>query len=268
MSFRIAIGKEEGDKLVEGDNRTPEGIYFAQEIIDGKTLPAKYGPFAIPINFPNPYDVKLGKTGYGIWLHGVEADARIEEAKVTEGCVAFYNSDIQALVNWLKPFQSIIVIANSSEDVNRIEDVRQLDQLTREWAHYWQARDSDKYLEFYDTEFRFNGMNRAEFSEYKKRVFESYKSMFVNIFNVRTFAHKSYAISVFNQDFNGDDRYISNGRKVLYWKKQDDGKWRITHEIFESKRFELQSYSKDLLVRLSRESPSAKQFVKELKSSM
>src|SRR5690606_38220912 len=53
-SFKIAIGKVDGDKEVEGDNKTPEGIYFAQSHIDGSTLPEKYGALAIPLNFPNP----------------------------------------------------------------------------------------------------------------------------------------------------------------------------------------------------------------------
>ena len=56
MKFKIAIGKEKGDKQFEGDNKTPEGIYFVNRIIDGKSLPEKYGPLALPINFPNAYD--------------------------------------------------------------------------------------------------------------------------------------------------------------------------------------------------------------------
>ena len=52
MKFKIAIGKEKGDKQFEGDNKTPEGIYFVNRIIDGKSLPEKYGPWFLPINFP------------------------------------------------------------------------------------------------------------------------------------------------------------------------------------------------------------------------
>src|SRR5690606_37165566 len=105
--FRIAIGKEEGDKQRRGDNRTREGIYFTQEIIDGRTLPAKYGANAIPLNYPNPIDIAAGKTGYGISLHGVEEDKRIEKANVTEGCAAFYNADTEKLTNWLLPHQGV-----------------------------------------------------------------------------------------------------------------------------------------------------------------
>ena len=61
LTLKIAVGKALGDKQVEGDNKTPEGIYFTQELINGNTLPAKYGPFAIPINFPNTFDRSEGK---------------------------------------------------------------------------------------------------------------------------------------------------------------------------------------------------------------
>jgi murein L,D-transpeptidase YafK len=269
MSFRIAIGKEEGDKQVEGDNRTPEGIYFAQKIIDGETLPAKYGPFAIPINFPNPYDRHLGKTGYGIWLHGVKEDARVEESKVTEGCVAFYNADIVSLSDWLEPSQSVVVIAKSAAEVNRPRDVATVKERTRQWYRAWSERDHDRYLSFYDESFRSRGMNRDQYGAYKKRVFGLYDEMLVDIFNIRVFTHKSYAVSLFNQNFNGDDRYVSEGRKVLYWERHDDGSWRIVHEVFDSGRFKLQSFSRDYLVRLSEESPSAKHIAKDnVNSSM
>ena len=263
FSFRIAVGKEEGDKQVEGDNRTPEGIYFAQRIIDGRNLPERYGPYAIPIDFPNPIDKIWGKTGYGIWLHGVEKDARVEEAKVTEGCVAFYNSDIRSLVHWLRPFHSVIVIAKDANQVNRPEDIEQVRSLTEAWYHSWDNRQHGDYLQFYGDEFRLRGMNRASFSTYKKRVFDKYNRMDVKIENLRVFTHNKYAVSVMNQYFNGDDQYVSNGRKILYWRKGADGIWKISHEEFDSQRFEFQTISRDYLVRLFRESPSAKQFARD-----
>ena len=117
-NFRIAIGKASGDKQVEGDNKTPEGVYFAQGHIDGRGLPERYGAMAIPLDFPNPVDRLQGKTGHGIWLHGVDDDKRIEEAMVTEGCVAFYNPDIARLRNWLKGHQGVVVIAEDATKIN------------------------------------------------------------------------------------------------------------------------------------------------------
>ena len=78
MKFKIAIGKEKGDKQYEGDNKTPEGIYLLI-VLSTVAFPEKYGPLALPINFPNDFDKDQGKTGHGIWLHGVADDSRVKK---------------------------------------------------------------------------------------------------------------------------------------------------------------------------------------------
>lgn len=256
MTFRIAIGKEEGDKQSEGDNRTPEGIYFSQNMIDDAKLPEKYGPKAIPINFPNPYDQMLGKTGHGIWLHGVEADQRVEQAKVTEGCVAFYNADIQMLSRWLTPFQSIVVIANDSTEVNRPQDVKDVRDATMDWLHGWENRDVKQYIAHYGTGFLFENKDIKRYEQHKERIFKSYRKMTLKTDNLRIITHPKYAMAIMNQDFNGDDRYISKGRKILYWQRNDQGQWRIAREVFENRRIELFSFTADEIAKLSENSPS------------
>ena len=60
-----------------------------------------------------------------------------------------------------------------------------------------------------------------------------------------------------NQDFNGDGRYVANGRKILYWTKSENG-WKIAHEVFEKQRFVAQEFSPALFAKLYKSSPSAK----------
>ncbi len=266
LSLRIAVGKAPGDKQVEGDNKTPEGIYFAQELISGDILPKKYGPLAIPINFPNTFDKNQGKTGYGIWLHGVERDARIEEANVTEGCVAFYNADIESLAKWLKPQQTVIVIAKDEDSINKQVTVDEVLSLTKRWQHSWQERSLNQYVQFYDPTFRFRGMNIRGFTRYKGRVFNSYKVMKVDFNSTRVFTHDKYAMAIMNQNFDGDGRYVSKGRKILYWVRKH-GDWKIVHEIFEATSFSPQTYSHELFARLKENSPSSKKLSKFSKES-
>lgn len=250
-SFRIAVGKAEGDKEHEGDNRTPEGIYFAQSHIDGNTLPDKYGTLAIPIDFPNPIDQVLGKTGHGIWLHGVDRDQRVEEAKVTEGCVAFYNSDIAQLSNWLKSYQGLVVIAKDVAMVNRPQDLMDVKQVTLDWIAAWAERKVDSYIGFYAPDFRFESHNLKSYEEYKRRVFAGYRKMVVNYDGLRVVTHPKYAVSFFNQDFRGDNRFESIGRKILYWERTSDAKWRIKREVFQNRRFEQVSFTDAELASLS-----------------
>lgn len=248
-SYRIAIGKQDGDKEKSGDNRTPEGIYFTLDTFDtaARNLPQeKYGPKAIPLNFPNPVDQAAGKTGHGIWLHGAGNDHRIEESKATEGCVAFYNSDVQTLERWLHPNQGIVVIAQDISLVNRPEDVSQVQKATQDWASAWNERRLDDYMAEYSPNFSFKGGKREAYRNYKKSVFAGYKTMSVKFDKVRVITHPKYALSIMNQDFRGDNHFSSVGRKILYWERaKDTQKWQITHEIHDSRKIELVSVSAD-----------------------
>lgn len=250
-AFKIAIGKGDGDKEYEGDNKTPEGVYFAQSHRTGAGLPNKYGPLAIPIDFPNPMDQIVGKTGHGIWLHGVEYDARIEEAKVTEGCVAFYNADIEKLSNWMRSHQGVVVIASDTGKVNQPTDVERVKSRTVDWMNAWADRRVDDYMAHYAPDFRYANMNRAAYKDYKGRVFSSYKEMSVTYDNLRVVTHPKYAVAFFNQDFQGDKRFSSIGRKVLYWEKAADGEWYVKREVFENRRFEFVTFSEAELALLS-----------------
>jgi murein L,D-transpeptidase YafK len=256
-TFRIAIGKEDGDKEREGDNRTPEGIYFTASPIDGKTLPQKYGPLAIPIDFPNPIDKFSRKTGYGIWLHGVEKDTRVDQAKVTEGCVAFYNSDIESLTSWLRPDQAVVVIAHDARAVNRDEDTKAVEMRTREWADAWKARNLERYMSFYSPEFVNADKNLKAWHEYKRAVFGTYKEMKIEFDTVRVITHPKYALSVMNQDFRGDNRFVSIGRKMLYWMRGSDGNWYITREVFENRKIKPMRFTEAEIANLSSRRSSA-----------
>ena len=250
-SFRIAIGKQEGDKEREGDNRTPEGIYFTKRSLDGKSLPVKYGPVAIPIDFPNPIDRFARKTGHGIWLHGVEEDTRVEQAKVTEGCVAFYNADITRLTDWVKPLRGVVMIAKDNVGVNDNADIEAVTKRSLEWADAWAKRDLETYMKFYSQDFEHEAKKLPAWREYKQRVFSTYKVMDVKFAQMRVATHPKYALTMMNQDFRGDKRFTSVGRKLLYWQKGADGIWVITREVFGPQQVQPHSYSDAELALLS-----------------
>jgi murein L,D-transpeptidase YafK len=250
-TFRIAVGKEKGDKERRGDNRTPEGIYFAlNHIQEDDLLISKYGKTAIPLNFPNPVDKMDHKTGYGIWLHGAGNDDRIASENVTEGCVAFYNADILKLKSWLRPYQGIVTIAQDLQQVNNPQDVSTVMQLTSNWIESWRARNIDKYISYYGDQFSESGRSKAAYRAYKKQVFKSYKSMKVEMSTIRVLTHPKYALSIMNQDFQGDRRFSSRGRKMIYWKKED-GQWRIIKEEFSPVPLSTYEYTMDEVKKLN-----------------
>ena len=238
--FKIAIGKKEGDKEKSGDYKTPEGIYFVQSPIQEGTIPKiKYGPGAIPLNFPNPFDHYQGKSGHGIWLHGAGQNRRIEEANITEGCVAFHNEEVFHLMNWLQPFQGLVLIAADASLTNRAEEVAEVRKSTLGWINAWTDRNLTDYISFYSDDFSYEGKNKRNYENYKDSVFHLYKNINLKIGHLRVLVHSKYALTIMDQDFRGDERYVSDGRKILYWTRNEKlKKWEIIRENFESRRFQ------------------------------
>ncbi len=99
-------GEKEGDKLVQGDLKTPEGVYFVRGKIQVPLDFEMYGDHAYPLNYPNPIDILRGKTGGGIWIH---SKGNPIEGQVTQGCVAIDLADIKALDKYLQAGTPVVI---------------------------------------------------------------------------------------------------------------------------------------------------------------
>ena len=101
--YKVALGKiPEGHKFMEGDRKTPEGIYY----IDGRKSDSKFH-LSLHISYPNEIDTffagKLGVSpGSNIMLHGTGDEyAWMGKYHVvhnwTDGCIAVTNQEIEEI---------------------------------------------------------------------------------------------------------------------------------------------------------------------------
>lgn len=109
--FFISVGKAGVGKQVEGDGRTPLGNYYITSVKDKKDLPAFYGAGALPINYPNAFDLHASRTGSGIWLHGTPPNQFVRATLASEGCVVLSNPDMDKLLVTVAPRTTPVVIA-------------------------------------------------------------------------------------------------------------------------------------------------------------
>lgn len=109
--FFISVGKSGIRKRVEGDGRTPLGIYYVTSMRDRKTLPEFYGAGALPINYPNALDMQRQQTGGGIWLHGTPPNQFVRAPLASDGCVVLSNPDMEHLLKTVSPKTTPVVIA-------------------------------------------------------------------------------------------------------------------------------------------------------------
>ncbi len=99
-------GGVEGDKQIEGDLKTPEGVYFVTGKIQARLDFTKYGSEAHALNYPNPVDRLRGKTGSGIWIHSKGDPIATQR---TEGCVAIDLGHIAELGPHIKAGMPVVL---------------------------------------------------------------------------------------------------------------------------------------------------------------
>lgn len=125
--YYVSIGKLGVDKALEGDQRTPLGVYFIVSNLDPKSLRDFYGAGALPINYPNAYDARVGRTGRGIWIHGAPPEQFARAPKASDGCVVLANPDLRRVLGTVEPGATPVVIARSLQWVraSQLEPARQ-----------------------------------------------------------------------------------------------------------------------------------------------
>lgn len=248
--FGIAIGGGlAGPKVFAGDRRTPEGLYFILLKKDKNELNSIYGPLAYVLNYPNDIDIKEGRTGQGIWIHGTSGDM---DPVATKGCLSLANKSIVELFGYLEDGKGTpVLIVNDSthSDPVTIADYEQVDKKRVEifstqnqllasvnnfllkWVDAWETRDISLYQQFYSIgHFNSQGMNWSAWKEKKVQTFQAYKSIDVTVKNVKLSDWSDDSIEVkFLQNYKSDQKYFENGKKLFL--EKDSGKWKITREI-------------------------------------
>ncbi|WP_445322898.1 L,D-transpeptidase family protein [Ramlibacter sp. AN1133] len=163
--YYISVGKLGIEKAAEGDLRTPLGVYFVTSNLDPKSLKDFYGAGALPINYPNPYDARRGKTGRGIWLHGTPPEQFARAPKATDGCVVLANPDLERIIRTVEVRTTPVVIAPTLRWVAPAAaqaDARHFNDVLQAWRNAKASGDVNRLLAFYTPDFAINGKTLAE----------------------------------------------------------------------------------------------------------
>jgi hypothetical protein len=115
-SFYASIGVAGFAKRRDGDQKTPVGVYRIMKFIPGERLHERYGPGALPINYPNELDQIYERTGDGIWLHGTESDFVNRAPRASDGCLSLANGDFLALYNLVRNNPATAVVIDSKPE--------------------------------------------------------------------------------------------------------------------------------------------------------
>jgi murein L,D-transpeptidase YafK len=239
--YYVSIGKNGTDKYRVGDNKTPLGVYHVTGLLTRQKLNAAYGRSAelygsgaLPISYPNEWDRREGRNGYGIWLHGVPFDTYSRPPRASNGCVALTNEDFAAVSRSVQIGLTPVIIANGVDWVapGALRSLRQ--ELTRrveDWRLDWESRDAGRYLHYYSENFSSGKTRYAQWAEQKRKVNAGKTWIRVKLDRTSIFLYpgrNDLAVVSFDQDYSSSN-LESQMRKRQYWIKEN-GTWRILHE--------------------------------------
>ena len=234
-SYFCSTGQAPGRKTLEGDLRTPVGVYFftaIKEKIEG--LLPKYGFRAFVTDYPNDFDRILGNNGYGIWLHGSDQDNRVQLTFDSEGCVVLDDEDLKTISPYISLKKSPIIIVQDVKYLNPVELEplqEELENFLENWISVWKSKDVDLYMNCYSKKFISDDMNWDQWYKHKNTLNQQYKSIDISIDNLNCFYGDGQYIVHFNQIYQSNT-YSDIGTKRLYLNKEDNN-WKIIGEYWE-----------------------------------
>ncbi|MBI3935726.1 MAG: L,D-transpeptidase family protein [Betaproteobacteria bacterium] len=239
--YYITIGKNGIDKLRQGDKKTPLGVYYVTSSLPRDRLNTLYGKLAelygngaFPIDYPNEWDRRQGRNGYGIWLHGVPFDTFSRPPRASDGCVALTNQDLEAITKNVHVGFTPVIISSAVEWVAPETVGRLREEITRAlegWRHDWESLDTEKYLSHYATNFSSGKENLALWSQHKRKVNAAKSWIKVKIERVSVFLYPGMddlAVVSFDQDY-ASSNLSQRTPKRQYWTKEG-GRWKIIYE--------------------------------------
>ncbi len=224
-------GKERG-----GDQRTPLGVYFVTEQLDTSHLHDKYGVTAFSLDYPNAWDRRLGRTGDGIWVHGVDPQGGTRPPLDTDGCIALPNERLLALqASFEANITPVLIATELSWDEPGAVAVRRaaLEQAVMSWAENLRQGDMYAWLESYDDTFRHWGMNKDEWSAFSLETVGQRPIKSVTISDLLLLAdptEEGLYLSRFRLEIREGTAHSVVSMRRMYWRRSESGTLKIVAE--------------------------------------
>ena len=227
-----SIGRLGFEKSAEGDQRTPLGVYFITSRLDARQLTDFYGVGALSLNYPNEYDRRQGRTGSGIWLHGVPSDSYARSPHSTDGCVALANPELRDIMERVQPRNTPVVIAKSLQWVPpavKEPERRSLHNLIEGWRVARASGDLNRLMAFYSNQFANGNKDLAQWRQLIEKDLSQTRGRPVQLKDVSILGWRDKSdilVVTFGEIADGQR---TGAVKRQYWGKEG-GLWKIFYE--------------------------------------
>jgi murein L,D-transpeptidase YafK len=231
--YYISLGKSGTDKVAEGDLRTPLGVYFITSTIGPRSLKEFYGAGALPINYPNPLDTRLGRTGSGIWLHGTPPAQFARAPKASDGCVVLANPDLKFIMSTVEIRSTPVVIAPSLDWVQPHSvhpEVSAFEAVLQGWRIAKSTGDLARTLTYYAPDFANEGRDLNAWTPVVRKEIERASGREIALKELSVLRWKDNSVDTMVVTFGEVvEGTVKGPKKRQYWARKGN-QWKIFFE--------------------------------------
>ena len=212
-----STGKNPGSKQVAGDAKTPNGIYFATNILHNPGPPETFGSLAFRLDYPTLSDKRSGKDGNNIWIHGTTKSLLPQQSN---GCVVLRDNDLKQLANFIYLNRTPVIISESINWVtqNRISDSKDdLEKILTSWNKAFIEKDMKKIDSLYIQGAEIKGKRREELHNKIKSLNFINKHFVLQPKDILILKEGNNAVIIFDQLYavNNDNSFQGYYNKLI-----------------------------------------------------
>ena len=130
MECPVTTGKNYGNKQAVGDFKTPEGVFYVEEIQNASSWEYDFGDGLGPVpGSYGPWFIRLHTPGHkGIGIHGTHKP-EVLGSRDSEGCIRLENKDVESLKTMVGPGTVVIILPGEGDVIADLQEASRLDSL-------------------------------------------------------------------------------------------------------------------------------------------
>jgi murein L,D-transpeptidase YafK len=227
-----STGKHEGPKRVEGDGKTPEGVYFATRNVTPPYIAPRYGSRALPLDYPSLIDRQHLRGGSSIWLHGTNQPLI---ANNSNGCVVLENAHIDQVASYVDLNRTPIIIVGHltwwTEQTAR-DTSRKILAAVEQWHEALMHGSYKEYSRWYRSESRPGMQWWQRWCKQRKSHFGGEIRPIGLVRNQSLYRSKDAIVMTFDHLLTADTQQVRVGFRKLYL-KLEAGRVRIIGDTYQ-----------------------------------
>ena len=220
--FNSSTGENHGPKTLNGDQKTPEGVYFFIDEYEDRYLSEIYGTRAFPLDYPNLRDKIAEKTGSAIWLHGTDKPLKPYNSN---GCIALANKDIDQLAAYIRLNETPIIIVETLKSSSLEASATVLDQIQTSlelWKHALSKGSYHDFLALYSDGYLPNISWWPQWYKLRKEQQANNQNLVIRQESLMVFRHEDVYTLLFDLyiRLSSDERFVA--RKKLFYQIENN----------------------------------------------